>query len=550
MLKKLASFSGYSLKGRLLVWVLAIYVLCLSVVLSLIPILDGKLESFNKASTNYIERAKEVEGTNYARLLVMELARQKDLLAVQEGPESPTDQPIIDLLWEKITFNSAIDGIELIQAQKNAKGEHVTFVFYRQPPGEKPKPGAKKEMKGFAGLEEELLDGIIQRQQVDQKLLGTINHGRKKEGEMMLRYFPVHVLLPGWGALYWGVAKIGINTSWVRRTLADERRSQEQLRRILMLQILLILFISAILFIMLTYLFPWVRRLMKPLNTLVAVAEDLNEVRRPQDYALWLENLKRFDHRGQAEVAGIQRILLRLANSLPRLGQRLATEESQACLGKLMGRSLPALQNLTARLQTLSLGADQNQAPGPGTQETREVLDKLHVGLQDLLRFWPAGTVTWQRLDLTPGLESAWRLVRSRAPAGVDLNLDLQPMPPVWGSPVDLPLAVLYLLDVIVDHLEPGGRLSLKAAPSPAGGVQIALEVLGSRLTAAEWQNWLSPWQGYEEVREQLGPALAAAIVAQHGGTLTVQAKDKGGVILSFTLPPLVKADESSEAKT
>ena len=50
MLKKLASFSGYSLKGRLLVWVLAIYVMCLSVVLFLIPILDSKLESFNEAS--------------------------------------------------------------------------------------------------------------------------------------------------------------------------------------------------------------------------------------------------------------------------------------------------------------------------------------------------------------------------------------------------------------------------------------------------------------------------------------------------------------------
>jgi hypothetical protein len=80
--------------------------------------------------------------------------------------------------------------------------------------------------------------------------------------------------------------------------------------------------------------------------------------------------------------------------------------------------------------------------------------------------------------------------------------------------------------------------------------VQVALEVSGSRLSAAEWQNWLSPWQGYEEVREQLGPALAGAIVAQHGGALTVQGEDKGEVVLSFTLPPLVKADESSEPAT
>jgi signal transduction histidine kinase len=361
----------------------------------------------------------------------------------------------------------------------------------------------------------------------------------------------VHVLLPGWGAVYWGVAKIGIDTSWVRRTLAEERRRQDQLRRILMVEIVLILFISAILFILLTYLFPWVRRLMEPLSKLEAVAEDLNDVHQPQEYALWLENLKRFDHRGQAEVAGIQRILLRLGSSIPKLGQRLITDQHQAALGKLMGRSLPALHDLSARLQTLSaVGADHGQPPDQVQQEMNELLSELHLSVQDLLSFQPDATAAWQRLDLTAGLQSAWRLVEPRLPADVQLNLDLQPLPPVWGSPVDLPLAVLYLLDVVVDHLAPGGRLSLKAAPTPEKGVQIVIEVAGAKMTAAAWQDWLSPWQGYGEVREVLGPALAAAIVAQHGGTFTVQAKEKNGVTLSLQLPPLVTADESLEPNT
>ena len=115
---------------------------------------------------------------------------------------------------------------------------------------------------------------------------------------------------------------------------------------------------------------------------------------------------------------------------------------------------------------------------------------------------------------------------------------------------MDLPLAVLYLLDVIGDHLEPGGRLSLKASPTPAKGVQIVMEVSGSRMTASAWQNWLSPWQGSGEIREHLGPALAAAIIAQQGGTFTVQPLDKGEVNLSLNLPPLVAADESLAPKT
>ena len=93
-------------------------------------------------------------------------------------------------------------------------------------------------------------------------------------------------------------------------------------------------------------------------------------------------------------------------------------------------------------------------------------------------------------------------------------------------------------------------ELGLTAAPSPAGGVQLVLEVSGSRLTPAAWQDWLSFWHGPGKIQEELGPALAAAIVSQHGGTLTVQPKEKDGIIFSLELPPLVTADELDKSDT
>jgi hypothetical protein len=541
----------HSLRSRLLVWVLIIYVSCLSVVLILIPVIDTKLESFNKTSTYYIERAKEAEATNYARLVVLELARLKDLLKVGPGPLSTIDQPVIDFMWETVTFNTSIDGIELIQGKKNPEGQHVTFRFYRQPQGEAPMPGPIKVLKSFSGLEGELIQGIDQWQKVNQKLLEFINHAPKKEGEMTLRYFPVHVLLPGEGAIYWGVAKIGIDTGWSRRTLADERRRQDQLRLIFGLYIIMMLVVSAILFMGLMFYSPWVRRLTEPLSKLVKVAESLDDVQRPEEYALWLENVKRFNNWGQAEVSGIQQILLHLGNTIPRLGQRLATGENQACLGKVMGRSLPDLQNLSARLQALeSQRSEQGQLPTAVQQERQELLARLEAEIQDLLQFLPAGSPAWQRLDLTPAIESACRLVKSRLPAQAEFTVDLQPLPMVWGLPTDLHLAVLYLLDSIVERLDPGGRLNLKAAPSPAGGVQLVLEVFGSRLTPAAWQDWLSFWHGPGEIQEELGPALAAAIVSQHGGSLTLKPKEKDGIVFSLILPPLVTADEFKQSHT
>ena len=550
-MSKKIPFTEYSLRSRLLVWVLIIYVSCLSVVLILIPVIDTKLESFNEASTFYIERAKEAEATNYARIVVLELARMKDLLKVNSGPMSTTDQPIIDFMWETVTFNTSIDGIELIQGRENAEGQHVTFRFYRQPQGEAPMPGPIKVMKEFSGLEGDLIQGIDKWQKVDQKLLEFINHAPKKEGEMILRYFPVHVLLPGQGAIYWGVAKIGIDTGWSRRTLAAERRRQDQLRFIFGLYIILMLVISAILFMGLMFYSPWVRRLTEPLSKLVTVAESLDDVQRPEEYGLWLENVKRFNNWGQAEVSGIQQVLLHLGNTIPKLGQRLVTGENQACLGKVMGRSLPDLQNLSARLQTLeSQRSEQGQLPPPVQAEMRELLARLEVEIQDLLQVLPAGSPAWQRLDLTPGIESACRLVRSRLPAKAEFTVNLQPLPLVWGEPTDLHLAVLYLLDSIVDRLDTGGRLNLKAAPSPAGGVRLVLNVRGSRLTAAAWQAWLSFWHGPGEVQEELGPALAAAIVSQHGGSLTVQPQEQDGIIFALELPPLVTADDAEQSHT
>jgi signal transduction histidine kinase len=216
-----------------------------------------------------------------------------------------------------------------------------------------------------------------------------------------------------------------------------------------------------------------------------------------------------------------------------------------------MGRSLPDLQSLSARLQNLEKQrSEQGQLPAPAQKEMEELLARLEVEVQDLLSFLPAGTTAWQRLDLTPGLESACRLVEARLPARAEFTVDLQPLPMVWGLPTDLNLAVLYLLDSIVDRLDPGGRLRLTAAPSPAGGVRLVLEVLGSRLTHAAWQKWLSFWHGPGEVQEELGPALAAAIVSQHGGTLTVQPKEKDGIIFSLELPPLVTADDVKQSDT
>ncbi len=75
--------------------------------------------------------------------------------------------------------------------------------------------GPQKVKKKFTGLEKELIDGINNRKKVDKLLLESINQGLLGS-EMTVRYLPVHVLVREQGAVYWGVAKIGVNTSAIR----------------------------------------------------------------------------------------------------------------------------------------------------------------------------------------------------------------------------------------------------------------------------------------------------------------------------------------------
>ena len=538
-------FTRYSLRRQILVRGFATFLLGAGVVLLFLPIINAILRDFNAASSSYIDREKEANSTNIARLIVLEITGLKNLLQVRAGPVTSAEQPIIDLLWGTVTFNPNVQRIELIQDQQDAEGRRLTFLFYRSPPGEKPPQGPQKIAKKFSGPEEELIAGINRWRKVDQKLLGDINHGPKKEGEMALRYFPIYILVPERGAVYWGVAKVGISTVWARLTLADVFQRQEMVRWAINRTVILSLIIAALLFVVMIY--PWVGRLTEPLRNLAALAREVNQG-QPREFPLWLENVRQLNPRGQPEVGVMQQVLLQLGASIPRLGQRLVSGESQACLGRVMGRNLPALEDLSARLKDLEgRGADQGQLPPQVKQEKGELLGELQARVQDLLHFWPAGTPAWRRLDLVPALESAWRLIAPALPAEVRTNLDLKPLPTVWGSPAELPLAVLYLLDALADRLDSGSQLQLAAAPTPAGGVQIIIAATGLRLSGAQWQEWLSFWQETGEVREQLGPVLAGAIVSQHGGTLTMEAKDKGGVVFFLRLPPPVAADDSQE---
>jgi peptidoglycan hydrolase-like protein with peptidoglycan-binding domain len=536
------TFIRYSLRNRLFVLAGATFLLCALVILLFFPLLNLTLDGLQNRTINSMQEATEVEATTIARLLVLEFSSIKGLLQVTPTSNTEMDQWIKNLIWEKVTFNEIIEGVELIQGQQDAQGRHLTYLFYRrEAPELEPMAGPQKIMKSFQGMEQDLISSITSQQRVDNAIQESVNRGPKEEGEMLLRYMPVHVLLADEGAVYWGVAKIGIDTNRVRQLLLLQSQEQTNIRRDIWVEIILSLLISGVLAMSLIYF--WVRHITEPLRTLSVVTAALQGA-KPEDFELWLENLKRVDSQGQAEVLIIQQVLERLGTAVPKLGQRLIDGEAWACLGKVIARGLPAYQAMQLQLQSLEQEVGEGAATGaplPSQQTLALMRARQDTVLEDLSHLWSDPEGAWERIDITPGIQRAWRLATLGLPAEVTPHQEFAPLPPVWGSAAKLSLAVLYLLAFAVDLLPPAGELGIKAEPSPAGGVRLAVWVSGNPRSPLECQGWLNPFGDPGSIQGSLGPALAAAIAAQHGGSLTVAPRETGGAVFSLELPPLAE---------
>ena len=533
------TFIRYSLRNRLFVLAGATFFLCALAILMFFPLLNFTLTGLQNRTINSIKEATEVEATTIARLLVLEFSSITGLLQVTPNSKTEMDDWIKNLIWEKVTFNEIIEGIELIRGQEDGLGQHLTYMFYRrEAPELDPMAGPEKIMKSFQGMEKDLVNSITSQQRVDNAIQESVNRGPKEQGEMLLRYMPVHVLVPEEGAIFWGVAKIGVDTNRIRQLLFLQSQEQSNIRRDIWVEIILSLLISGVLAMSLIYF--WVRHITEPLRTLSMVTGALKAA-KPEEFDLWLENLKRVDSQGQVEVLVIQEVLERLGTAVPKLGQRLIEGEARACLGKVIARGLPAFQAWQAQLQGLEQELGEGGSPGSPGQTLALMRARLDVVFDDLSHLWSAPKDEWDRIDVTPGLQRAWRLAILGLPAEVTLHQEFAPLPPVWGALAKLSLAVLYLLVFAVDLLPAAGELGIKAEPSPAGGVRLAVWVSGNPRSESECQGWLNPFGDPGRIRGSLGPALAAAIASQHGGSLTVTPRESGGAVFSLELPPVAE---------
>lgn len=502
--KKSTTLANILFRREALVFLITLVCAVLIFILSLNLIFQTMWDQATQSVRLEVER----EADTIARLLVFEFSHLTEL-ETQADPDRGVDKRIERLLWEKVTFNEIIRGIELIRRQSNSQGQHLTYSFFPLSHASiESEQGPQKSLKTFTGPEGDLIRVINREQRVDRNLLESINRGRKIESELLLRYFPLYIPLPDQGAVYWGVAKVGINADALRRFIVLLEDEKTALRRTLIVIMGIVTALALALGLLGFRLLS--RRTAAPLGDYemmnTAMANDSGA-----DIESLLAHLKHQESQGIREFDQLQNFCLRLGGTIKSLGERLIETERQACLGRLAARLAQ-----TDKLQGIS---KWNGLFHPLPEE-------------------------WREVDLEPYFGQIHSLITALAGKG-SLVEDRQAIPHVYTHEANLVQAFLFLVDFALAEMTPGSQIQWRVQAVEPDRVAFEIKFSGRTYSQAEVSGLFKPFKTGREHLPPLGPFLAAAIARQHGGSLVVQANQEGGLRQELKIPAHKGSDKS-----
>jgi two-component system, NtrC family, sensor histidine kinase HydH len=119
----------------------------------------------------------------------------------------------------------------------------------------------------------------------------------------------------------------------------------------------------------------------------------------------------------------------------------------------------------------------------------------------------------------------------------VTLKVDPGDATPILCDPRKVTQVLVNLLQNALEATPPGGRVSLTTAHLEDGAARIIIEDSGAGLSSEVEARLFTPGATTKPEGTGLGLTIARAIAEQHGGTLTLVNRDRGGCRAELTLP-------------
>ena len=170
---------------------------------------------------------------------------------------------------------------------------------------------------------------------------------------------------------------------------------------------------------------------------------------------------------------------------------------------------------------------------------TAEGLKRIQRIVLDLRRFARLDESDREETNLNADIESTILLVRSLAHTrGVELELDLAPLPPVTCHPARINQVVYSLLTNALDACLNGGKVTIRTRPAP-DGVEIHILDNGCGISPAIRDKIFDPFFTTKPVGQGAGLGLATSygIVQEHQGRIEFDSVPNQGTHFIVHLP-------------
>lgn len=238
-----------------------------------------------------------------------------------------------------------------------------------------------------------------------------------------------------------------------------------------------------------------------------------------------------------------------------RLERQLQDAQRLEAVGRLAGAVAHDFNNVLAAILG---GASVLREDGSVPETHRDLLDDIVNSAKrgadltkQLLTISRRQRTEMKALDLSQLAEMTLRLVARLLSTSVKLEASLTPKCFVWGDHGMLDQVLMNLALNARDAMPGGGTLRVSLAPTEAGAVELTVTDTGEGIEETALPHIFEPFFTTKVVGHGTGLGLATVygIVAQHGGTVSVQSTVGKGSSFVVSLPtsrePPQAADET-----
>jgi PAS domain S-box-containing protein len=172
---------------------------------------------------------------------------------------------------------------------------------------------------------------------------------------------------------------------------------------------------------------------------------------------------------------------------------------------------------------------------------TLEGLGRIRRIVNDLRLFARLDEGEMDEADLNAGIASTATIIRGTArDRGIELALDLRPLPPIRCNVARVNQVILNLVSNAIDATDRGGTVRLSTAADPDGrGVRLQVADPGQGIDPAVRERIFDPFFTTKPVGQGtgLGLSISYGIVQEHGGTIEVESEPGRGATFTVWLP-------------